>query len=174
MIELNELKPVPVEFIGDKTTLSWREAIWGYERGWLGWRSLVELAQSQLAANGADIELLGRLRALGKDDSHEAGDIARLLATAETGSDNPTQKWLYIVLSWLFSKREEISDYWTVIEEIYAEFDYPSAIKKFVRYEPVSPEDKAAWSSYTAPEGYMLDQWRKYLEEASKKYGADH
>lgn len=163
------LKPVPVGFACEKARLTWADAVWAHDRGWFGWRSLVELARIEDDANDG-MDVLRRLRGSGKDDSHEVADLARRLAAMEGDTGDPAPKWLYIVLSWLYFKRDEILDYWTVIEEIYAEFDYPSTMRRFVRYEPVSPEDKAEWSSYPKPEDYLREQWRKYLADAEKRY----
>lgn len=102
--------------------------VWAHDRGWFGWRSLVELTQIKSDASAGDADLARRLRDSGKDDSHEVADLAR--------------------------------------------GDYPPAMRKFVRYEPVTPEDKAEWSSYRKPEDYLREQWRRYLVDAGKRYAA--
>ncbi|MBC1501252.1 DUF2247 family protein [Listeria weihenstephanensis] len=66
---------------------------------------------------------------------------------------------------WLFDIRQEFEDPFGMVEEIYADFDYPEEIAKIVRYMPVS----AGESGFG--EDYLKLNWVKYLAGARGKYG---
>lgn len=172
MMELENLKPMPIDFILQRTALSWREALWGYEKKWLGWRSLIDLANRYENSNLKSADLLNELAVLGKDGTSAIRGIAEQLAMKEhdPGPAEIQQKWLYLALSWLDSRISEIPDVWIIIEEIYAEFDYPEVMRRFVPFLPVADQDKATWAKYADPKDYLREQWRKYLVTAGRKF----
>lgn len=170
MIELEAMKPLPTEYVLAKVNLSWQEAAWGFEMGWLDWTSLVKFAQKQLK-NGIADAAVATLAALGKEQSREAGKLARILAQAEEHlpEDIIRSKWQYLVL-------EKISEDWPWenqkirIEEAFAEFDYPSDMKSFIGFMPASPETKKEWAKGTDPEKLLQKRVREYLESARKRF----
>jgi hypothetical protein len=120
---------IPVTFISDRVSLNWSEVLWGYEKKLIGWHSVVQLAENRLlnGSNGAtDIELAS----LGKEQAGSVGDLLRQLVATSTASseEDAKQKWLYLTLSWVFENRADYSDPLAVVEEVYADFDYPERI----------------------------------------------
>ena len=47
------------------------------------------------------------------------------------------EKWLYILLSWLWINRESFEDTLDEVESIYTDFDYPAEIESFIKYIPL-------------------------------------
>ena len=73
------------------------------------------------------------------------------------------RKWLYLQLRAAYYERERLKDPLGVVEQIYADFDYPSTVAPFVRYMPLWPGDEpgvgplmARWTDYLAREGMAL------------------
>lgn len=64
---------------------------------------------------------------------------------------------LYVLPAWLYCNRTQFTDPFQIVEEIYAEFDYPEEIVTFVRYMPAEDPRRAGEQS-------MLDAWRNYLD----------
>ena len=170
MIELEAMKPLPTEYVFSKVNLSWQEVAWGFEMGWLDWTSLVQFAQKHLKKGTSDVAV-ATLATLRKDQSREAGKLARTLAQAEEllPEDVIRSKWQYLVL-------EKISEDWSWenqkirIEEAFAEFNYPSDMKSFIGFMPASPETKKEWEKGANPEKLLQKRVREYLESARKRF----
>lgn len=101
----------------------------------------------------------------------DRGDIAGVRASlravdpedAELFPPLSLRKWAYLQLKAVFELRDRLQDPLGVVEQIYADFDYPSAMAGFVRYMPPpfdAPIGEAAlydrWSSYLANEAVEL------------------
>jgi hypothetical protein len=63
---------------------------------------------------------------------------------------------LSLQLKAAYDERERLNDPLGVVEEIYALFDYPSAIAPFVRYMPLRSGDEPGV-------GPLMDRWADYL-----------
>lgn len=170
MIELEAMKPLPTKYVFSKVILTWREAVWGVEKGWLDWTALVELAKSQLN-QGTTINALASLAALRKDQSREVGKLASALARIEKPlpEDAVRGKWQYLVLEkihldWPW-KDQKIR-----IEEAFAEFDYPIDMKNFVGFMPAGPETTREWDRGVDPEELLQKRVREYLESARNRF----
>ena len=48
------------------------------------------------------------------------------------------ESWLYAILTWVYEHRDKLPDPLGIVEELYADFDYPPEISSFVRYMPPS------------------------------------
>lgn len=162
MKELASIQPLQTAFVKKLASVDWREAVWGLEHGWLGWRSLVELAQSGDPASDAASELAR----CGKDQSHEAVELARTLASREGPPDIESirKKWLYLSLAWLYSRRQDIPEVWKLVELLYAEFEYPEEMEDFVPYMPAKGEQNAS------PEENMMAAWDKALVRMRERF----
>jgi len=71
------IKPLPMNFILERVRLSWRDALWGYEHQWLGWRSLVDLATSNLTDSEIDNSIEAELASVQRDKAWRAGELVR-------------------------------------------------------------------------------------------------
>ncbi|CAK7019983.1 DUF2247 family protein [Saezia sanguinis] len=74
-----------------------------------------------------------------KDDAEHQSIYELLKKVAGSLSDYNTDKWLYIILLYIFNNREKYKDPFEEVEMVYADFDYPEEIESFVRY--MSPKD---------------------------------
>ena len=156
---------ISTDFILDKRPVNWQDVLWGYENKFLGWRSIIEFSEKRLL-DGSDVGLEVDLVSFTKENAGEVGNILRELAGKEFSSSDEKikEKWLYIVLSWLFETRSEIDDPLAYIEEIYADFDYPDEIVEFVRYMPVNGGYDASEHTSIENEQRLLNKWKEYLD----------
>lgn len=72
-----------------------------------------------------------------------------------------------LVLAWIYENREGVADPLGIVEEIYADFDYPGEVAPFVRYMPMSGPDLC---SREKNEERMYGNWKAYLLEAGRHY----
>ena len=87
--------------------------------------------------------------------------LARLEPAATI--DGAKKKWLCLILAWLYERRVEVDDPFSIINEIYADFDYPEEIKGFASYMP--SREPSAIPPYNAetPKERMLRLWKEYV-----------
>ncbi len=158
------LRPVPYSFICEHVVLTWRDALWGYERQLIHWSDIVEIARDRLL-RGSDNSLEIELSSLGKPEAQYTGELLRALAGAdseESGKDSD-KKWLFLMLAWLFKNKESISDPLDEVERIYAEFDYPPEVACFVRYMPATDGYDSSRHSTEENMARLFSKWEQYL-----------
>lgn len=130
---------------------------YGFERGFLKPADVVALAADEVG-RGADDDVLMALGSLLRDEVGRVPDVLELLDDPERVHDprESARKWLYLQLKAAYDERERLSDPLGVVEEIYADFDYPPSAAPFVRYMPLRPGDESGV-------GPLMDRWRDYL-----------
>ncbi|ATA25830.1 hypothetical protein BIY26_05125 [Brenneria goodwinii] len=162
------LYPIPFDFIDKKTHLSWHEVKWGYENNLITSEVPIKKAEGiVLTGNYTDTELELSFIIPGQTD-HIAPFLKATCSEVEQEDDSIIkQKWLFIVLSWLWCNRNNFDDPLGEIENIYADFDYPSEIEGFVKYMP--PSDGYDPSAHTRVENInrLMNNWEEYLEKVS-------
>ncbi|AAO56692.1 conserved hypothetical protein [Pseudomonas syringae pv. tomato str. DC3000] len=156
---------VPDLFIYDCVFLCWRDTLWGYERGLVGWDFVVGLANfsvSKGASHPWELELIF----LGEFEVQEVEKKLRSLAEQEDerlGLDSQ-KKWLFIALKWLFENKNNIDDPLGVVELIYEDFGFPFEIEGFVRYMPsqdgYKPEENTSQQNIER----IFCNWQSYLK----------
>jgi hypothetical protein len=167
------IPPLSYAFIKGRVRLSWRDALWGYERQLIGWRGIVDLALDR-AAHGANEASVIQLAGAGKEQAHQVGELLRSLAAPESvgGDSDSRDKWVYLVLAWLFENRAEFEDPLEEVERIYADFDYPPDVERFVAYMPPVEDYDPAQHSAEENEKRLIEAWRTYLGECERKFGS--
>jgi hypothetical protein len=137
---------------------------YGFERGFLKPADVIALAAHEMGC-GADDDVLVALGSLLRDEDGRVPEVLELLDDPERVHDprESARKWLYLQLKAAYGERERLKDPLGVVEEIYADFDYPPAAAPFVRYMPLRPGDEAGvgplmarWADYLAREGAAL------------------
>lgn len=71
------------------------------------------------------------------------------------------EKWLYLILKWLYEKRNSIENALEIVEEIYEIFDYPDSITSFVRY---MPSEAGNLGSVELNRERLFENWANYLK----------
>jgi len=163
------LLPIPYEYVKKNLDLSWGDALWGYERNMIGWPGVVAMANDRLSGEIGN-NLVRDLSMVGKSNVYLVGEILRTLASASSsdGADSVSKnKWLFLNLSWLYDNRNKLSDPLEEVERVYADFDYPPDISKFVRYMPAQ-DDGVKFRSVEENNKRLYDYWSEYIVENRK------
>jgi hypothetical protein len=156
---------VPAAFVlAEELAMTAEDLGYGFERGFLKPVDVIALAAHQVGC-GTDDDVLVALGSLLRDEDVRVPEVLELLDDPERVHDprESARKWLYLQLKAAYGERERLKDPLGVVEEIYADFDYPSAVAPFVRYMPLRPGDEAGvgplmarWADYLAREGVAL------------------
>jgi hypothetical protein len=165
-MELVKLHISP-EFIQARTYLTWRQVLFGMENELISSGAATEFAAQQLAEQQCPSPALLELASLSEGES--TLHFVRRLAAAEASEDigEVQKKWLYLVLAWIFDRKDAYSDPLGAVETVYADFGYPENIAGFVRYMPMQDADLG---SKEANEKRLYDKWKAFLDEASAEY----
>ncbi|WP_416172307.1 DUF2247 family protein [Actimicrobium sp. CCC2.4] len=73
--------PISYAFIRRHTSLSWHDALWGYEHQMIGWYGIVELAKDRLCCE-LD-QLIVELSQLRKSEAWKVGELLHSLVSVE-------------------------------------------------------------------------------------------
>lgn len=158
---------IPYQFIRERARMSWREMRFGLVNELLDPEAPVELAVDQVAEiaepPGALLELAGTGR------GEPTMTLIEQLADGEPQrpENEIRDKWLYLVLAWIYEHRDEFPDPLQRVEEVYADFGYPDQIAKFVRYMPMDAPDLG---SQEANERRLFERWKQYVEDAARAH----
>jgi hypothetical protein len=130
---------------------------YGLERGWLNASAVIRYAASAVK-RGDDEGLMLEIACLLSDQVDELPDLLAELDLPGHVYDprESARKWLYLVLAAAYRRRSSFADPLGLAEEIYADFDYPPSIGRFVRFMPIQPGDEAGESA-------LLRRWEEFL-----------
>lgn len=144
--------------------MSWREVRFGLVNELLDPEVPVELAIDQVVEIAEPSAPLLELAGAGKNEP--TLEVVEQLAEGEPQrpENEIRDKWLYLVLAWIYEHRDEVPDPLQRVEEVYADFGHPERIAKFVRYMPMDGPDLG---SRQANERRLFEQWKRYLDEAA-------
>jgi len=159
---------IPLDFITTLVHLTWRELLFGVENELISPSTAVDFAIEALDRVGES----PRLAELATQTSTESivwhvKELAK--SEPEQQLDAIKEKWLYVVLAWVYERRAEFSDAFQLVEQIYADFDYPREIISFVRYMPMEGPDLGSISNN---EDRLRQNWKRYLHEQAEKHGS--
>jgi hypothetical protein len=151
-----ELEPDFV--LGEDVPLEAEDLRYGLERGFLKANAVVDLAAEEVRRGSLD-PVLQDLAALLRDEVNRVPDVLTALDDPERIHDprESVRKWLYLQLKAAYTDRERLSDPLGVVEQIYADFDYPPAVASFVRYMPLGQGDEAGESA-------LIGRWAEFLD----------
>ena len=135
----------------------------GLSLGLISPATAVVLASDALASGSVDPTILA-LAEIDRGDIPAVRESLRAVEPEEAELFPPVavRKWTYLELKAAYEVRDRLKDPLGVVEQIYADFDYPEAVSAFVRYMPPPP------GAHTG-EDALYDRWAKYLAgEASE------
>ncbi len=158
---------IPFGFICDRVHVSWRDLRFGLVNELLDPQAPVELGLKQIAELAHPSATVVDLA--GGDKNKPVLELVEKLADSEPQQPDEKirDKWLYLVLAWIYEHQGECSDPLQRVEEVYADFGYPEQVAKFVRYMPMEGADLG---SREANEQRLLERWKRYIDETALKY----
>ena len=158
---------VPYDFLRDRVDLSWRDIQFGLDRQLITAQVAIDRATDRLdQSSDASVD---QVELASRSASDSISELVDRLADAEAAPSNDVQdKWLYVVLAWLFENRQSVKDPLGMVEEVYSDFDYPPEIAPFVRYMPMDGPDL---ESLEQNEARLYERWKAFLDKASQLFG---
>ena len=157
------MKNIPFEFARSIIPLNWDDINWGCRNSIIEWQDAVIFAIDHLE-NNTDPSVL-ELAIIDLRERERIEQIVAELSEFDTKDTEVTiRNWLIILLAWAYHEREKSPDPLGLVEEIYANFNYPSEIANIVRYMP--PVDGYDPSKHTHEENErrLMENWRKIVE----------
>lgn len=162
------LYPVSIKFINENFRLTWCDIKWGYENHLITSEVPIKKAEeSVLTGCYNDTELELSFIFLSEPKQIESF-LNKLCSGPEKIDDSKIKnKWLFIVLSWLWDNRNNFEDPLAEVEVIYSDFDYPSEIEGFVKYMPTTDGYDPSVFSQDENVSNLLRKWKDFLEKGT-------
>jgi hypothetical protein len=164
-------RPLQIRTISDLPPLTWQEMAYGYSEQLLGWRTPVEIAVADVEKGSTDSDELD-LASVDKEQTWRVVELIQRLAAKEHRQTKPEilEKWLYVVLKWLYDNKDSFSDPLQEVEEVYADFGYPEIMNRFVRFLPSSDEYQPELHTKEENVRRMYEHWLAYLNTAAGRF----
>jgi hypothetical protein len=159
------------DFLSKVSAVGWGDVLWALEEGVMSPKAALRLAELRAEAGDERPDLLA-LAGLAGDDSESIHEAVRQLAAGDergTGQPDSRSKWLGVVLAWIRSRPDLFPDPLATAESIYADFDYPAAMKGFIRYMPRQPGLEGESREEAAHR--MMRNWDAFLEREGEGVG---
>ncbi|EGO64878.1 DUF2247 family protein [Acetonema longum] len=155
------------DFVSKRVQLTWKDILYAINRKLLPSDSAIEHATVKVSQGEEYNQTLLDLASLYKGESVQPylDELARL----DSGQDDTilNEKWLYLVLDWVFENKDNYADPLGIVEQIYADFDYPEVIASFVRY---MPSDEPPLGTLELNEARLYEKWKDYLDIQRKRF----
>lgn len=171
MIPMNLIKlKISSAFVRERRVpLSWPDIRFGLEKELLDPAAAIDFAIDQVAEEDKPSAVLLDLAGAGENDRLEEF-VDRLAGDRQAAADDRTrEKWLYLVLAWIYQHRDRYADPLQMVEEVYSDFNYPQDVAKFVRYMPMAGP---GLGSNQDNEQRLFERWESYLKERAQTYNA--
>lgn len=145
--------------------LSWRDIKYGLHNGFLNSNEVVEYASKSLSTDSPAEQY--ELACLAGNDTGSIWEcVNRLAIKDKQRSEDSKNAWMFLVFLWVFMNRDRYQDPLGVVEELYADFDYPESVASIVRYMP-------AKDSSLEGEEQLFKNWSNMLESLRKELKAN-
>lgn len=160
---------LPAEFILARTTPTPHELVYGFQRGWLDDEGAVRVAEAALSMGMTLPDAVEELALLLRDERYRIAELMDAAAQELSVSDEPSTRedpsrlWLYLALDWLYEHRADFVEPLEVIEQLYADFDYPAEIEGLVRFMPPPAGEPAGTSG-------IAQRWSNYLSRLAEEF----
>ncbi|MBD0446489.1 DUF2247 family protein [Acinetobacter nosocomialis] len=165
------LYPIPADFINEKVTLSWCDIKWGYENNLITCELPIKKAENIVLTEiytKAELELSFLIPTESNDISSFIYELCPNFKEDEY--ETISQKWLYVILSWLWLNRESFEDPLDEVESIYTDFDCPAEMDNFIKYMPPTDGYNPSLYSYAENINRLMKNWENYLQKSALKY----
>lgn len=153
---------IPYRYSKSIVLFNWGDIEWGCQNEIIEWKDAVEFALQQID-DTIDLTVME----LALIDPKHTFDIMALVKTIADKSpffeSSSKRRWLYVALSWIYEGRAEFSDPLGIVEELYADFDYPSDLEPIVRYMPQKDGYDARNFTFEQNEQRLFEKWKKII-----------
>lgn len=166
-----KIYPIPASFIVKEIDVSWIDVVYGISKKYANFTLAIAYANKVVSlGNYSDLEF--RVSCVDVNDSDEVDQLINEICGFEFLSDEVAQKekWLFIVLYWLWINRFSFDKPLDVVEFIYSDFDYPEEIESFVSYMPPKDDYDPSIYSYEENLNHMMNKWKGYIDRGLNLY----
>lgn len=155
------------DYICSNSKITWRDIRYGIERKYLQSKAAIEHARKLVFESDECGEKIFELASLSFEESSVPllDEIVETLA--ESDSEELNDKWLFLILKWVYEHKEEFNDPLTIVEYIYSDFDAPYQIANLIRY---NSSDEPDLGSKELNEARMIKKWGNYIEQQTSIY----
>jgi hypothetical protein len=162
MTRLMELQ-LPASFVVERVLPTGAEIAYGFREGWLSRQGVVDVALAKYEAGGPLGSAEEELALLLSDDFDRVDDLITGLEVSGQPAERRARLWLFLALAWLLEHRSDYGDPLTMIELLYADFDYPEEIRSLVRFMPPGPGQIASIEG-------IEQRWHDYVDRVGVEY----
>lgn len=144
-----------------KNVYSWQEILFALEHKIITTEDIIKYAIFIIDENIIGFDIVLEITCLHSDE--DVYPYLEKLIKLEDSQDiiDIKDKWLYLILKWLYEKRNDIANVLKIVEEVYEVFDYPNSIISFVSYMPSEAGDLG---SSELNRERLFKNWADYLE----------
>lgn len=148
----------PSFVLAEQIPLAAEDLRYGLEHFFVKEQTVIDLAVDWVVRGTSD-PVLHELAELQRDDVERVPEVLDALDDPERIHDprESARKWLYLQLKAAYCQRGQLSDPLGVVEQIYADFDYPPTVAPFVRYMPLKPGDEPGREA-------LIQRWARFLD----------
>ncbi|RUP11005.1 DUF2247 family protein [Hyphomicrobium sp.] len=156
---------VPSDFILAYEPMTWIEAIWGIQQGFINHQAIVDMAESQLSKGGDPEEALVSLCLSNTKEEYNLEELVRTLAAKEPPEDESQikQKWLQVILAWIIRDWHNFSNPPGVLENVVADFGYPNELEEINRAVAGMAGVSREAETRSEPDGFFLQLLKKHF-----------
>lgn len=163
-MKMNTLhRSLPYEYVVSHVSLTWSDILFALEHDLMAKNAAVKYAYDVIEKEEKPTQTVLALTWVNNEEEIDfyLNELTNQIVEQE---DNTSQeKFLYLLLNWVFEHKEQFSDPLQMVETIYADFDYPEEISNFVRYMPSSEH---RLNSVEASIERLFNNWAIYLKAA--------
>lgn len=154
------------EYATSLVQIDWCDIVFAIEERFLLPQEAIKHAVSELKNNENPKQFVINLACL-KNGESIFPYIYELRILFEKNKKQSQEKFLYILLNWIYEHKEMYCDQLEAVEIIYADFNYPEIISNLVRYMPCN-HTLFATSELNVEQIYI--NWRIFLDLQNTKY----
>lgn len=161
---------IPLSYAVKLIDLNWNDIYFAFINGYINNSEVVDFAVMSLNSDDLqkDDEFLNLVCSSSNGVDSEGIIIYLNNKIDKSTTDNSKEKFMYVVLSFLYDKRDYFEDVFRAIEVIYADFEYPKIMIPFVRY--MSNNEKKFFDFPVDESELLYLNWQKYIEEQKIYY----
>jgi hypothetical protein len=143
--------------------LNWADINYGLHRGFLSSTGVVDYAAKSLSAESPEEQY--ELACLTGDDANDVQECVSRLAVKDVQDVKGSEKaWMFLIFLWVFMNKDRYQDPLGVVEELYADFEYPESVAPIVRYIPAADPSLEGEDQLYKNWSNMLELFRKELQ----------